>query len=201
MIHHNKDKLLTRNLLLIFLLQQQTNNAKAARCEGTPNLNLSSQICQSFFNETACNSADAVFCLWDSDNACILKPLPSCSLLDDTAEDCTSIDGCYWAEDPVWVWLAIDIPVWLVLAIFCLICYHKRIGPSRLDVFYPRSGDSITAADSMSQFTVEEEGISDVFKIPIAGECPKDSTECEMGSKQLKSVEMKEAAAVTEQNV
>lgn len=193
--------MLTRCLLLIFLLQQQTNNAKAARCEGTPTLNVSSHVCQSFFNETTCNSADVVFCLWGSDNGCTLKPLPSCSLLDDTSEDCTSIDGCYPAEDPAWIWLAIDIPVWLVVAIFCLICYHKRIGPSRLDVFYPRSGDSITVADSISQFTVEEEAISDIFKIHIPGECPKDSTECEMGSNQSQSVEMEEAGAVTEQEV
>mmetsp|Transcript_6390 Transcript_6390/g.15012 ORF Transcript_6390/g.15012 Transcript_6390/m.15012 type:complete len:192 (-) Transcript_6390:421-996(-) len=184
--------------LLIFLVQIQRYNA--ARCEGTPNSNVTSHVCQTFLNETACNYSDLTLCLWDSDNGCILKPASSCSLLVDNSEDCNSVDGCYWVEVPAWVWLAINIPIWLLVAGVCLICYHRNIGPSRLDVYYGRS-DSMTIDDSGSQFTEEQEAIPDIFRNPFQGACSKDSTESEISSNESSVVEMEEAGAVLEPEV
>lgn len=178
--------MLGRCLLLIFLLHQQ-RYANSARCEGTPTVNVSAHVCQSF-NDTACNHSDIIFCRWDSGNGCTPKAFSSCSLLVDSSEDCNLIEGCFWAEVPVWLWLAINIPVWLVVAGVCLICYHKNIGASRLEV-YARS-DSMTVADS-SQFTPEQESsIPDIFRVPLPGVFSKGNTESEISSNESSVHEM-----------
>lgn len=194
-----EDSMLVTGVVLAFLIHQQHRCANAARCEGTLKLNSALKVCNNFFNETTCSHENVPICLWDSVNGCVLRPRSPCSTLHDHANICNSTDGCYWAEVPVWIWLAINIPLWLAIAVFCLICYHKHVGPSALGV-HARS-DSMTIENS-SQFTEEQqEPVSDTFQCPVQVSFAKNSTESETSSNEsnLIEIEMEEADAELDQ--
>jgi len=185
-----------RYIMLLLLLLEPQGYTQAARCEGTPNnLDVRSQFCQAWVTETSC-SYDA-WCLWETDNGCNMKSSPSCLSL--AEEDCNSIDGCYWAEIPVWVWLAINIPVWVVVALVCLVCYYKHVDPpTRLGGSYTLS-DSITI-NSSSQYT-ERETIPDRFGIPPPVASLSECTESEMGSSDSGTAPLEEVGAMVEDDV
>ena len=151
---------------LLFLLLH-VELIDAAGCEGTANLDaIGHRVCGKFFNETSCVDGLDLICRWDmAVGGCVTDVVASTScseLLLDNPEDCNEIEGCYWADIPVWVWLAINVPVWLLVALICLICYHKHVGNSRI-VVYDRA-ESITIG---SQVTEEQGQGQDVFGNPI----------------------------------
>lgn len=184
------------NILLLLLLAKPQRYTRAARCDGTlNNLDLLSKFCETLVNETSC--AYNAWCLWNADDGCKMQSSPSCFAL--AEEDCNTFDGCYWAEIPVWVWLAINVPVWTVVAMVCFVCYHKHVDPST------RHGGSYTLSDSItmnssSQYS-EPETIAGSFGAPPSVGSSSQSSESEMDSSDSGTASLKEEVAMMQEDV
>jgi len=120
---------------------------------------------------------------------------PCSELMIGNPQDCNKIHGCYWAEIPVWVWLAINVPVWLLVAAVCLICYHRHVGPSRI-VVYDRS-ESVTIGDNSSHLIEEhEERSQDISSNPIPPAVnSKAISESEASSNETSALEIEDGVS------
>ena len=122
--------------LTVLLVHQQIYCAEASTCAGHPHVDVASpEVCGAFLNETSCNNYEGnlTLCEWEADGGCVLNHLFTCSVLMESHDVCNSIRGCYWEEIPAWEWLAVNIPIWLLLLAVFLVCYRKYHGSPRIE--------------------------------------------------------------------